>query len=246
MEVSPPLKSQPLRDAISSNDPDHVRGLLESLVLSIADEADSDGRTSLHMACSSSKTNPEIISLLLNKGCNFMTKDAEGYSPLHSTASCGNFPAARLLLAKWIPEHEQIAPRRRKLEGINSRTISQKSSPLHFAASKGHNDIIKELIQAGAYVDAKDAYGITPLMRAAGRGWVVCMDTLINTGNADVKAIDNQGNNVLHVACEADEQEACKYLWSSPLAEDLRKVRNNDEKLPIELASDSLRRLLRS
>jgi len=43
-------------------------------------------------------------------------------------------------------------------------------TPLHVAADKGHLEVVKTLVGAGANVNAKDKVGMTPIRSAIGDG----------------------------------------------------------------------------
>ena len=69
------------------------------------------------------------------------------------------------------------------------------------AASYGHLDICRLLIDKGAQVEAKDSDGWTPLHSAALRGHVEIVRLLCDRG-ADVEARDNGGRRPLHRAVQ--------------------------------------------
>ena len=78
-------------------------------------------------------------------------------------------------------------------------------TPLHWAAQKGHTDIVKALLQAGAEVDAKDEYGYTPLHWAAESGDLATVKALVTAGaevNATVTAGLYKGCTPLHLATQ--------------------------------------------
>lgn len=65
-------------------------------------------------------------------------------------------------------------------------------TPLHRAAYGGDADTIKDLVAAGADVDARDQNGMTPLHGAALEGHVNVVKVLVAAG-ADVRARDKNG-----------------------------------------------------
>ncbi|XP_065916801.1 uncharacterized protein [Dysidea avara] len=56
-----------------------------------------------------------------------------------------------------------------------------KSTPLHYAASSGHTDVVSLLVRNGAYVHKMDADGDTPLDRAVRKNRPATVDYFINT-----------------------------------------------------------------
>ena len=59
--------------------------------------------------------------------------------------------------------------------------------PLHWAAFRGHDDCVRELIRSEADVNAKDREGFTPLHAAAASGSDLVVQLLLMEG-ADVAA----------------------------------------------------------
>jgi ankyrin repeat protein len=71
---------------------------------------------------------------------------------------------------------------------------------LHVAPTAGHLVIVRLLIDAGADVDRRDRYGVSPLLQAV--GWPEIMEALLNAG-AKVAA---------EVAREKGEDEIASFL----------------------------------
>lgn len=78
---------------------------------------------------------------------------------------------------------------------VNFRTGAGYLSLIN-AAQRGQWGKVKELLQSGAYVDARDAEGMTALMTAAWRGRAEVVQILLEA-DADVNARDLFGNTVL-------------------------------------------------
>ena len=56
------------------------------------------------------------------------------------------------------------------------------STPLHYAAGKGHADVITALLTAGADLHAESNKGDTPLHKAAGSGHAEAITALLAAG----------------------------------------------------------------
>src|SRR5262245_34433090 len=72
---------------------------------------------------------------------------------------------------------------------------------LHAAAAAGHDEILRELLEAGAQVDLRDGAYRTALMHAVEYGDGSCVRRLLAAG-ADVKLADEQGATALHAVAE--------------------------------------------
>ncbi len=117
------------------------------------------------------------------------------------------------------------------------RLYTYEPFPLFLAAGKGHTGIVKILLKAGANVNAKDKYnltplplaaldhvrtgswlgwpgGETPLHQAADRGHTEVVKILLKAG-AKVNAKENRGNTPLHSAVSGGHAETVKILLVS-------------------------------
>lgn len=78
--------------------------------------------------------------------------DMQGWTALHSAASCGHSEVVKVLLG---------------LAADPDALTAQSRTPLHYATSKGWTEIVELLLQAGASMTMKDCSGATPLHRCA-------------------------------------------------------------------------------
>ncbi|KAL8858875.1 MAG: hypothetical protein Q9178_004553 [Gyalolechia marmorata] len=97
-----------------------------------------------------------------------------------------------------------------------------KQADLHEAAINGNNDALRSLLEDRVNVNVKSETGRIPLMEAATRSHLHCMQTLKEFG-ADEFAFDNLGRNVLHMAVIAQQPKAVSWLIESypPTAPDM-------------------------
>src|SRR5687768_17184486 len=68
--------------------------------------------------------------------------------------------------ASWQGNADEVA--RLLKAGANPKAVTNESTPLHKAASRGELEIMKLLIDSGADVTAKALHDWTPLVEAAG------------------------------------------------------------------------------
>ncbi|KAK1306004.1 E3 ubiquitin-protein ligase XBAT33 [Acorus calamus] len=79
-------------------------------------------------------------------------------------------------------------------------TFGGLNSPLHFAAAKGHNEIVSLLLENGADVNSRNYCGQTPLMQACRYGhWEVVQTLLLYKSNVS-RADYLSGRTALHFA----------------------------------------------
>ncbi len=80
-------------------------------------------------------------------------------------------------------------------------------TPLHLAASVGNSLITEEIVKQGAYIDAQESWGQTPLIIAATKSRLHTMATLLRLGaNSEIQDY-HHGYTALHVAVNTRDEE---------------------------------------
>lgn len=87
------------------------------------------------------------------------------------------------------------------------------AAPIHDAAKAGNVDEVKQLLDSGARIDARNKYGYTPLFIAAFEGHLDLAKFLVSEG-ADIEARAEGGRTPLAVAAFDDRFEVVQYLIS--------------------------------
>lgn len=188
METGPPKKSEDLHikekdlfKAAETGDSSTFESLSEDQLSKSLKLRNEDGRSLLHVAVSSSRTEAvKILSAVADESV-VNSSDEEGWAPIHSAASIGNLEIMEFLLSKGANAN---------LKNDGGRTA------LHYAASKGWLKIAELLISHGAKINLKDKVGCTPLHRAASTGNSTLCEFLIEEG-AEVDATDRAGQTPL-------------------------------------------------
>lgn len=124
----------------------------EAMLELLAAGAPVDGRgaggwTPLFWCCHAGRT--KLAELLLKKGARVDVPDDQGNLPLHIAAGQGTLATVTALLGAGA--------------NVNTKASSTGRTPLHFACSGGHIAVSECLVFNGADLQAKDAWGDTPL-----------------------------------------------------------------------------------
>jgi len=137
--------------------------------------------------------NTEFATLLIEKGANTSYVDDEGVTIITQAAYQGQLAIVQKLLA--TTDSKDVA--KTNNEGIN---------PLIAAASEGHKDILKLIIDSKLIdINARDKDGTNALMAAAVRGHKDCVQLLIEN-KAEVNTQNVDGHTALMFAYNGKNQ----------------------------------------
>ncbi|KAK3273520.1 hypothetical protein CYMTET_18244 [Cymbomonas tetramitiformis] len=134
----------------------------------------------------------EMLRVLVDKGAEVDAEDGAGRTALTVALAFGQEAAARALLEAGA--------------GVNAGTGRR---PLHGAAEGGMMEILRELVDKGADVEAEDGEGRTALMLALVFGQEAAAQALLEAG-AGVKA--GTGQRPLHAAARKGMEEMAREL----------------------------------
>ena len=159
----------------------------------------------------------EVVVLLLDKGNNAETCNAEGYKLLHIAADKGFMTIVEQLLMHGADPNARAKGRETPLHLAarnGHHTIAQLllqqgadcikkteegQTALHYAAENGYTDVARVLLQSGVSVNSMAEYGETPLFRAVEAGHED-MVLLLLGHHVDIGTTNFEGETVLHRA----------------------------------------------
>lgn len=211
------------------------------------DIRDNSGYTALHLAAK--KGNSETVKFLIDVGADVTIRDHNGSTALHHAAKMeGMATFCEMTINNQIRERECYLDIVKILVGECSGVIISKDktgcTAMHWAASKGHLDVVKLLVEFNADAYIKDYDGRTALHAAAANGHldtvkffveeyrgieeITDIDSLTALHLAarksprssvecgmDVGIKDNRGRSVLHLAAESGSLDTVMFLVES-------------------------------
>lgn len=171
--------------------------------------------------------NDSAMRRLLAEGIDPNSKNDKGVPGLNLALSEDSLKVARVLLASPRLKAEQrsaadesplmIAALKgdleiaRQLIALGADVNKPGWTPLHYAATHGHLEMMNLLLEEYAFIDAQAPNGNTPLMMAAYYGPPEAVKLLIQAG-ADLRMRNLQGMTALDLAQKGDRRNAVELI----------------------------------
>ncbi|XP_071111894.1 serine/threonine-protein phosphatase 6 regulatory ankyrin repeat subunit A-like [Haliotis cracherodii] len=194
------------------------------------------GRTPLMMAAE--KGHRQVIDLLVTQGADVSLVNDDRNDILHVACLGGHVDLVKYVLSKKVADinnrgqyggtplmmsaekgHRQVFDLLMTQGAGVSLVDFDRNNILHVACLGGHTDMVKYVLsQKIADINSRGQYEMTPLMMAAEKGHRQVFDLLVTQG-ADVFLVDDDRNNILHVACLGGHTDMVKYVLSQKVAD---------------------------
>ncbi|XP_067653193.1 ankyrin-3-like [Haliotis asinina] len=173
------------------------RDVFDSLVRKRADLSgfQNDGKNILHLACQG--TNVEIVKHILRLHIVDINFRFNEMTPLMLAVKYHPRDVFQLLLES----------------GADPSLVNRDGdNVLHLACVRGDEEIVKQILKLHALnINCRGSKGRTPLLLAAEYNTCNVFELLMESG-ADPSAVTNDGDNILHMACEGNSEEIVKHV----------------------------------
>jgi ankyrin repeat protein len=174
--------------------------------------------------------NDGALVTVLFRGFDANTLDSEGRHGLHIAMQEGAFKVAKTLLdlsgtqVDTRSKNDETPLMMAALKGHTAfakRMIDRGAdvyktgwTPLHYAATGGHVEMIKLLLENHAYIDTESPNKTTPLMMAAQYGTAQAVKLLLDEG-ADINLKNDLGMTALDFSRQAEKRDSFDVLTAA-------------------------------
>ncbi|XP_046555766.1 ankyrin repeat domain-containing protein 50-like [Haliotis rubra] len=180
---------------------------------------DDDGDNILHAACLGGHVQM-VEYLVAQEIVGINSRGDNGRTPLMAASGMGHRGVFYYLLSKGADV---------------SMLCQKKNNILHVACFGGDSTMVNHILSNNFFdINSKGEYGRTPLLAAAGKGHRDVLDLLLQTGCL-ATSVDDNGHNMLHVACLGAEVDMVKHVLSKNIVE--KNSRDRYGRSPVMLAA---------
>ena len=163
-------------------------------------------------------------ALLLDRGADVTQSDQYGMTALHYAVEMNKPSLLRALLKR------DADPNARLTQGLPfrrgdyvGREAYDGASPFWLAARLGNVEMMREVLDAGADTELRQAWGVTPTMVAAGvtqtdsrianeEKLIQALELLVLEIKTDIHSVDRSGQTAVHGAANVSGNEIIKFL----------------------------------
>ena len=209
----------PLHWAVKSN---HVK-IVDRLLAEGADPIiyDRFGQLPMHYAAEGGQL--EVLEQLYTEQHDLERRTKLGETPLHLACSKNHLSVVKALLQRGVevnpwtttlspkPPSRNVFSKSLWKETTDSSHVPP-STPLHYACSAGHYDCTEQLLKFGAWINAPQEDGRTPLMLSVESGNHQLVSLLLESGAQPNAATSGLCLTALHISCRKADLESTKLL----------------------------------
>eukprot|EP00347_Sterkiella_histriomuscorum_P000305 403376393 len=177
---------------------------------------DLEQRDLVHYAAANH--NPDVLEFLIQRKCEINSQDIKGITPLMIACRYGRIENVKLLIEEYqkiiasLDQESEDYIFTKEHNTISNTQSQKKLTPLHYAATFGHFQIVKILVEEGeAQIDLKSSDSKTALVFAASNGHLEIVKYLLEKG-AKPHGQDNQGKSPLIMAIINGHLHIVSYL----------------------------------
>ncbi|XP_048257923.1 ankyrin repeat domain-containing protein 50-like isoform X10 [Haliotis rufescens] len=195
----------------------------------------------------------DVVELLVNKGADVSLVDKDGDNILHLACIRGHLEIVKFVLSlnvvdinsrgggSWTPVmratnrgHRYVVELLVSKGADVSLVDGDGNNILHLACSQGHLETVEFVLSLNVVdINSRGGWSLTPVMRAARNGHTDVVELLVSKG-ADVSLVDEDGYNILHLACIEGHLETVEFVLSLNVVD--IDARNNDGETAADMA----------
>ncbi|XP_067648871.1 ankyrin repeat domain-containing protein 50-like [Haliotis asinina] len=220
--------NSPLHEACRKGNLSRVRLILHQGLAYVNIRDEKHGRTPLMVAAQEGHC--RIFDFLIRQGANMSEVDNDCNNVLQWAWKGGHVGMKECVLRQYsinisaknmrplmqaaMKGYRDVAEFLVSIGSNVSQVNDDGNNALHFACRGGHLDVVKYLLShTSVDINRNGNMGRTPLMVAVIYGYRDVCELLMQNG-ADVSHVDDNGDNVLHLACKGGQMDVVKYLLS--------------------------------
>jgi ankyrin repeat protein len=162
--------------------------------------------------------NPDTIATLINRGFDANTRNPAGEPSLKVVITLLSWPKIDVEARNLQDESPLMMACIKGYVELSKQLIARGAdvnkpgwAPLHYAATKGHIELINLLLDNHAYIDASSPNGSTPLMMAAMYGTPSAVKLLLESG-ADPLIKNNLGMTAIDFAQRDNRADSAEII----------------------------------
>ena len=183
--------------------------------------ADKQQRLNVQFLEAAKYGNLTKVQQALNSGAELNAADFNGSTALHNAAEYGHDEIVEFLLTRVFEIELMSDPEASRINSgestVQRTTNNNGETPLHKAAERGHDRLVRALLENGADVNAEDSTKNTPLHLATRGKMDAAVITLMKNENTDPNKQNQGGQTALDIAESLADNEFFAKMMSEAM-----------------------------